>query len=552
MTSAAGERGSGLLGVLREAVSNPGLRRLQAASAAAATGEAAYVVGLTVVVYQLGGVAAVAALAVVRALPSVVVAPVLASAMDRLAPDRQLRLVLGTRVALVALATASLVIGASIEILVALAGLDAVASTLVRPIRSALVPALARSPEECVAANVGTTTGDSLAAFAGPGLAAVLLVLSGPSATLVAGSILVLAAFAAALGLQAAAPPEAREAFRPSGRRLALGRGVRDLLGHPHARAIALLFVAQRFVRGMMAVLVVAAAIDLLGLGEPGVGLLGSAIGLGGLVGGAVALGLVARRRLAPAFAAGIVAWGAGILAPGLLPVAVVAAGTLGVAGAGKVVLDVAGFSLLQRTVPVEMRGRVLGALEGFVTAALALGSVAAAWLLVVAGPAGALVVAGALPILATVLAWRSLREADRAAVIPERELRVLGRVPLFRPLGLNGLERLAGAVTWASVPAGDAVVRESESGDRFYVIETGRFEVTRAGAPVRAMGPGESFGEIALLHARPRTATVTAAEDGTVASIDGEAFVAAITGHRESAAAAEAQASERLAATGA
>jgi Cyclic nucleotide-binding domain len=552
MTSAGGDGRSGLIGVLHEALGNAGLRRLQAASAAAATGEAAYVVGLTVIVYQLGGVAAVAALAVVRALPSVVVAPVLVSAMDRIAADRQLRLVLGTRVALVSLATLALAGGASIEVLVGLAGVDAVASTLLRPIRSSLVPALARSPEECVAANVGTTTGDSLAALVGPGLAAILLVLSGPAATLVAGTALLIVALVAALALRAALPGDARGARPSVQRRPGLGAGVRDLLGHPHARVVAALFVTQRFVRGMFAVLVVAAAIDLLRLGEPGVGLLGSAVGLGGLLGGAVALGLVSQRRLAPAFAAGIVAWGAGILLPGILPLPVVAAATLAVAGAGKVVLDVAGFSLLQRTVPVEIRGRVLGALEGFVTAALALGSLAAAWLLGVAGPGAAMVVAGALPIIAVAFAWRSLRAADDAAVIPDRELRVLRGVPLFRPLGLNGLERLAGAVAWVSVPAGDRVIRESETGDRFYVIETGRFEVTRAGTPVRAMGPGDSFGEIALLHARPRTATVTAAEDGTVASIDGAAFLAAVTGHRESVAAAEAQASERLAATGA
>jgi MFS family permease len=314
-----------------------------------------------------------------------------------------------------------------------------------------------------------------------------------------------------------------------------------------HARLIVAVFVTQRFVRGMLTVLVVAAAIELLAMGEAGVGALSSAVGLGGLVGGAAALGLVSRTRLVPWFLVGVVAWGIGIGLPGAVPIAPLAGLALAFAGAGKVILDVAGFSLLQRTVPAEARPRVLGALEGFVTAALAGGSIAAAWLVDAVGAGGALVAAGGLPVAVAALAWLPLRRADDEAVIPERELRLLRQVPLFRPLRLNSLELLAGAVDWTAVGPGEAVVREDEYGDRFYVIESGRFEVVANGVRRREMAAGESFGEIALLHARPRTATVVALEPGVLASIDGEAFLAVVTAHEESAAAAEAQAADRL-----
>src|SRR4029453_7950800 len=98
--------------------------------------------------------------------------------------------------------------------------------------------------------------------------------------------------------------------------------------------------VVQRMTRGAITVLLVAAAIDLLGMGDPGVGLLTAAIGLGGLVGATMAVGLAGRSPLAPWFALGMVAWGGEIALVGLLPVPVAALSTLAVAGVGKMFVD--------------------------------------------------------------------------------------------------------------------------------------------------------------------------------------------------------------------
>ncbi len=537
--------------VLADAFRNGDLRRLQLASVTWASGEAAYLVGLLVVAYQAGGTTSVALLAVIRALPSVVLAPLLAAAANRLPPATQLRLVLGVRVATMTLATVFLVAGGDPTLVFVLAGIDAVAAAVLRPIRGALVPALARSPEELVATNVATSTGESLAALLGPAIAAVLLIVSGPVVCVVAGTAGLMIATASALRLDAGPVGHVVAHTHRRSTRLRVPDSLSQLARLEHARVIVALFVCQRFVRGMLTVLVVSTAIELLGMGDAGVGLLGSAVGLGGLVGGFLALGLVSRARLAPWFAAGVALWGAGILLPGLVPVPFAAVLLLATAGVGKVVLDVSGFSLLQRTVPAEVRGPVLGLLEGLVTAALALGALAASWLVAVVGPGGALLVAGGLPIAAAAMAWFPLRGADVAAVMPDRELRLLRLVPLFRPLRLNSLELLARGMEWTRVPPGREVVRQAELGDRFYVVESGRLEVLVDGLAVRRLEPGASFGEIALLHARPRTATVRAVDDAVLAAIDGEAFLAAISGHHESAAAAEAQAAERLAAAG-
>ena len=88
----------------------------------------------------------------------------------------------------------------------------------------------------------------------------------------------------------------------------------------------------------------------------------------------------------------------------------------------------------------------------------------------------------------------------------------------------------------------GRIVIREGDSGDRFYVIADGEVEI--AGAP---LGRGESFGEIALLRDVPRTATVTATTDVVLQTLDRDMFVAAVTGHEPAHAAAEAVIAARL-----
>ena len=547
----------GIVAVLRHAARNRDLLRLQLGNVAWGTGEGAYVVGLLVVAYSLGGTGALAVLGVIRALPSVIAAPALSSAIDDFPLDNQLRAVFATRAAIVALATLVLATGLPFALLAGLAGIDAIVSTMIRPVRGAIMPALARTPEELVAANVAITTGDAAAALVGPALAAVILVIGDPVHSLATGLGLLAVATIVVWGLHVApaarpsTPATAEPASAGPGPLAAVAdlvRGFGELSRHPHGRVIAAMFFCQRFVRGMLAVLAVLVAIDLLGLGEPGTGWLNSAIGLGGLLGGVLALRLVRSRRLAPAFAAGMAAWGVGFLVPGVVPIPLLAIATLAMAGAGKVVFDVAGFTLLQRTVPTELRGRILGAIEGIIAAALACGSVAAAWLVEAIHADGALIVAGALPLLAVGLAWMALRSADDAGVIPDRALAALGAVPFFGPLGLNAMERLAGAMQWQRVEPGAVVIREGEIGDRFYIVESGRVEVSHATQGLRRLGPGDSFGEIGLLRAVRRTATVTAIEATTLGTIEGSAFLAAITGTPGSAAAAASEVEDLLA----
>jgi CRP-like cAMP-binding protein len=109
-------------------------------------------------------------------------------------------------------------------------------------------------------------------------------------------------------------------------------------------------------------------------------------------------------------------------------------------------------------------------------------------------------------------------------------------------------LEQLAASLEPIEVATGTPVVREGEIGDRFYVVEDGRLSVTVGDQAGQTLGPGEFFGEIALLRALPRTATVTALTDCCLLALDGEQFVAAITGEARSREAADLVVSQRLA----
>ena len=96
-------------------------------------------------------------------------------------------------------------------------------------------------------------------------------------------------------------------------------------------------------------------------------------------------------------------------------------------------------------------------------------------------------------------------------------------------------------------MPAGSVIIHEGEEGDRFYVVESGAVEATHAGAVLSVAGPGEPFGEIALLHGVPRTATVTATEDTVLYALTRDDFLAAVTGDAEARLRADDLAARRI-----
>jgi len=129
----------------------------------------------------------------------------------------------------------------------------------------------------------------------------------------------------------------------------------------------------------------------------------------------------------------------------------------------------------------------------------------------------------------------------DRTTAAPEATA-LLRRVPMLAALPEPVVERLAREAVDASFRAGTPIVREGEPGDRFYVVKSGTVEILG-----RTFGSGSGFGEIALLRDVPRTATVRAASDASLWSLERDSFLRALLGNVRAQTAATAVADARL-----
>jgi MFS family permease len=524
---------------------NPDIRKVELAWGGSVLGHWAYGIALAVYAYDQGGAPAVGLVGLIRFLPPAIAGPFTAMLADRFRRERVMVIADLTRAVLLGAAAVTIAVDGPPALVYTLAGLVAVAFSAIRPAQAALLPSLARSPAELTAANVASSTIESVGVFGGPALGGILL--AATSASVVFGAAAIGFLYSALL-VSRVSPRPAPE--RPSERRHILrefSAGYVTVAREPNLRVLVLLLIAQTFVAGALNVLIVVSALQLLDLGDQGVGYLTSALGIGGVLGAVVAIALVGRARLTSDFMVGIVLWGLPIAIMGLWPEPIPAFLLLTIVGMGNTLVDVSAFTLLQRAVPDEVLGRVFGAVQSLWVGTIGLGSIFAPLAIELIGIEGALVVTGSiLPILA-VLLWRRLSALDRAAPAPERELELLRGIEFFRPLPPPVLEGLAGAMVPIQVEAGREIVREGEAGDRFYVISSGRVEVVSDGKLVNEEGPGEYFGEIALLRDVPRTATVRAKSDVELRALERDDFIAAVTGHAASADAADSVVATRL-----
>ena len=531
---------------LREALGNREIRLAETAWMLGLAAEGAFVVALLVYAYQAGGIVEVGLASLARTLPAGLLAPFIAGLADRLPRHRLLLAVHAARGSTVAVLALSAALGGGAAILLALAAVEGVLASLHRPSNAALLPALARAPEELVASNVVSGAGENIGSLVGPAAAAGLVTFFGVVPALAAPALVFGAAALAISIVRPAAQPGHPPAARRNGWRRALG-GIVALREHPSAALLAGIGMTQTFVRGAMTVMLVAAAAQLMSLGEQGIGVLQAAIGLGGIAGAVAGSAFAGRRRLSGAMLLGLVLWGLPITVIGLVPNAVVAIVVLAVLGIGNAVFDVGLFSLVQRNVPNGVRGSVFGACEGIFMLGVALGSLAGPFIVQLAGLRGGLVATGLILPLLALLASPAIRRADLAAVVPERQMRLLRGVRMFQPLPLTVVEQIAGSLEPAAFQPKQAVCIEGEPGDRFFIIDAGHAEVERSGAILRHLAAGDSFGEIALLRSVPRTATVRAEDALETFALRQLDFVSAVTGNPQAAIVADGLIQERL-----
>ncbi|MGH3083435.1 MAG: MFS transporter [Gaiellaceae bacterium] len=522
---------------------NPNIRRLEGAWAVSIITYWAYGIALAVFAYEEGGAAAVGLVGLVRFIPSALASPFTAMLADRY--RRQIVIVVAEllRASFVALTVVVLVLDGPFALVLLLSALVAVVNSAEGPAESALLPTLAETPRELTAANVVSSTIESLGIFGGPAIGGLLLAATSAEVVFAAAAV----AFTLAAFLVSRVRVEGQqERPEPTGGAIReLTAGFVTLAREPGLRVLVGLLAAQTLVAGALNVLIVVSALRLLDLGEEGVGFLNSAVGIGGLVGALVSAALIGRR-LTSNFLVGILLWGLPIALIGVFPEPVPALIFLALVGLGNTLVDVSAFTLLQRAVPDQVLARVFGAVQALWVGAIGIGAIVAPLLIAALDIRGALVVTGALlPILATLLRGR-LSPLDEVP-IPERELQLLRRIEIFKPLPPPVLESLAHALVPVRVEAGREVFREGELGDRFYIVADGEVEIVQNGRVVNLEGPGEFFGEISLLRDVPRTATVRAKTEVELRALERDEFIAAVTGHAASAEAADSVVATRL-----
>jgi hypothetical protein len=559
------------LRVIRSVGANRAILRVVLAYGGFTIGEWATWIAMLVYAFERGGAPAAGLVALVQLIPASILAPTAASIGDRHPRERMLLVSYAAQAVAMAVVAVALTADAPVPVVYVLAALSTAAVTLTRPAHGSILPSLARTPDELTSANVASGTLQTIGIIIAPALAGFLLAASGPAAVfIVTATVCALSALLVAtvrterstvsragrtarVDAGAGAQEQARDGNRASDQAeveapaIGLIEGLRILIGHAGSRTVVLLIAAGSVIEGALDVIAVVLALDLLDMGEGGVGLLGSAVGVGGLLGAASAALLVGRSRLALPFALGLVLWSVPLAIVGIIPSAAIAIALFVVGGVGRSLMDIAGRTLLQRVAPDEALSAIFGALEGLHTLMLALGSIAVPALILVIGPRPALVVAGLWLPVVVVVSWRSLRAADDRSVVHVRELRVLRGLPMFEALPPPTIERLSSHLVPSRAGPGQLIIREGERGDRFFVVDEGVVEVEVNGRVIRRLGPGDGFGEIALVRDVPRTASIRAIEPVALFGLDRSVFLQAVTGHAEARSATDRIVRDRL-----
>jgi MFS family permease len=545
--------------VYRELFGNGPLIRLLLGEFVSGIGDWLYIVAIFVVIYrETGNAALVGAFGGIRLLPYVILSVPAGIVADRF--DRRLVLLASDlyRGSLMVVMTIIVATGGPTIVLAALAILAACGSAFFYPAMGAYLPALAHDERQLGPANSAWASIQNISFIVGPAIGGIVLALGNVTTAFVLNAVSFLFIAVILWGL----PPS--RAHRP-GPASAAPDAATDVAGEAAAttapvveepaatgpampapagtrlrlRPLAGLTVVQLmagFLGGGLQVITVVIAIDVLGAGEAANGYLNAAIGIGGLIGGILAGALVLRRGLGIPLLIGAIVTGVGSIALGWSTTLTLALLTIGLLSSGALITDVVATTVFQRLVPDELRGRGTGILMAVTTVTGAAGAFLLPVLLTTLGAFETLAAAGVATIAFNVIGLAMIGSAgDRLPTPYEATMDRVRHLSLFGGVPRSRLEAAMHQVTEIRVAAGQAVVRQGDTADRFYIIESGEFSVTQVpaagGEPVflRRLGPNEVFGEIGLLNGTPRTATVTADADGLLLALDRDDFLALV-----------------------
>jgi hypothetical protein len=501
-------------------------------------------VAMLVYAYRHGGAAVAGLVAVAQLAPAAVLAPVAAAVADRRSPV--FLLAGGFLVQAAGMAATAVAVIAGVPL--AAYGAAVVASaavTTTRPAQSTLIPSVSVTPDQLTAANVVISWVEAAGIAAAGLLTGVLISVAGVASVFAVCAGLGLAAALLVAGLRV--PPLASSPEAAPAALAGLGASLGLLGRQQRLRLMLALLTAEAVVVGALDLLFVILAISVLDRSQAWAGYLNSAYGVGAVLAAVLSATLVGRRLGLPILAAALLLSGTlAVLACGPGLAATVA--LLIVVGASRALLDVASRTLMQRSVPAQLLGRVFGMLEGLTMAGLAAGALLVPALVHLGGSRLALLgVAAVLPVAAAA-GGRALFGLDAGTPVPVVEIALLRSLLLFAELPTPALEGLARSLTPVTVPAGTVLIRQGDPGDAYYAIAAGDLDASQDGQFLRRCGRGEGVGEIALLRSIPRTATVVAHTAATAYKLDREPFLTTVLGHAPTQRQADRIADTRLA----
>jgi MFS family permease len=522
----------GVIAAYRRVLGNRALSRLLFGEFVSSIGDWLYLVALLVLVWEetKGDALALGLIGAARILPYVLLSIPAGIVADRFDRRKILLFTDIVRGLLMLVIAAAVYLDMSILVIVALAITATCFSAFFGPAIGAYLPSLVRDESELGPANSAWSSLVNLAFFIGPAVAALLLSIGSLVAAFVLNALTFAIVAIVLLGLPSKQPEAKAEAAAAS--EPAKNQPLMDAL-RPISRpllGLTVLNMVVGFVWGGMGVVTVILSVEVFHVDEAtGTGLLNAAIGVGGVLGAVIAGALVLRRRQGPPLVIGAVALGLGLAVLGQVPELALALAVLGFASAGALLVEIVMTTLLQRIVPDAVRGRALGLIDTVYVLFYAAGAFVIP--IVASGQAGLVLLVSGVAIAISGVVGLVLLGAYAIQQPTDDLRRRLADVALFAGLPPGRIETAMRRAALRDVKAGTTVIRQGDPADFFYVIGTGRVEVTQTDASgtrrvLRQMSGGEYFGEIGLLSRVPRTATVVALSDCTLVALDGAAFL--------------------------
>lgn len=533
LTESAAVGGTGLRGCLEV----PAFRRMLLAFLVSRAGDVLFSVAVVVVVLERSNQASyVAALAVARLVPVVVVGPVAGAYADRM--DRRRLMVAADLGRLVSMGLLALVVAArgAPWLMIAITFVAACIGSAFQPAFTAVLPDLLRE-DQLASGNSLISVVEYVAIVAGP-LGGFALLVSGHNTVPFLVNALTFAASALLLvGIGPHLPAHIPE--RVKGPLASLGDDLRGGVAALRAdRNLSVLCSCLTLIcvtAGFESVYLVFVATDRLDLDASGVGLLDAGFGAGGILAAAAAARFADSRR--PQLVTGVLVV---LCAIPLASFTVIRQPAIGVAvmllgGAAGVVLDVVVATTLQRVVPSELLARCDALLSSLARGGLAIGSLLAPVLLSGFGLSPALLLATGVPTVVALVALSSTRHldatAEAAADLQAPTVAALAATDVFSALPVAALEAIASQAVERTAATGDVLLREGDPAEVLLVLLEGSCEVRQGPVDdvLTSVTAPDVLGEIGLLRRSPRTATVIATSPCRLLEVPGPLFLATV-----------------------